>query len=418
MNKLTNSQLQAFNKFSKLKVGALFMEMGTGKTITAIELINYNINRIDLILWLTPCSTINNLKQEIEKWGGFNKELIIFGWETLSQSTKKYLELLDKIKEKKIFIVADESIFIKNGDTKRYQRLMYLSKNSEYRLILNGTPLTKNEWDLYYQMNFLSEKIIGMSEREFLNTFFKKITYKKRDMKREKTFYKLSENNMEYLNKLIEPYIFKVSLDFEKQETENYNLVSPEPETLKELNYFIKQEIKDILELNDKNKMFCLLTKLNYKSSIDENKINEVVKYINNKRILCFCSFVDEVKKISKKIDCFVITGETKNKERDEIINEFKNNNKPLILTFGCGSYGLNLQFCNEVVFSSLTFDYSKILQSKARIKRIGQNENIKYSYFIVDTKINRLIFNNIDNKKELENEMFKYLKEWKNESV
>ena len=34
---MNNNQIQAFNKFSKLKVGALFMKRGTGKTRVAIE---------------------------------------------------------------------------------------------------------------------------------------------------------------------------------------------------------------------------------------------------------------------------------------------------------------------------------------------------------------------------------------------
>ena len=36
---LTKNQKQAFEKFKKLKVGALFMEQGTGKTKVALELI-------------------------------------------------------------------------------------------------------------------------------------------------------------------------------------------------------------------------------------------------------------------------------------------------------------------------------------------------------------------------------------------
>ena len=36
---LTNQQHQAFKKFKELRVGALFMEQGTGKTRVALELI-------------------------------------------------------------------------------------------------------------------------------------------------------------------------------------------------------------------------------------------------------------------------------------------------------------------------------------------------------------------------------------------
>lgn len=72
-------------------------------------------------------------------------------------------------------------------------------------------------------------------------------------------------------------------------------------------------------------------------------------------------------------------------------------------MTFGVGSYSLNLQFCNEIVYSSITFDYAKIEQSKYRIKRIGQEQDIKYTYFLCDLGINRLILENLDKKQTLE---------------
>ena len=162
---LTFNQQQAFDKFKSLKVGALFMKQGTGKTRVALELINTTDS--DLVLFFTPCSTKDNLQQELIKWQ-FDRQYIVTGYETLSSSDRTYIELLKAIENKKVFIVADESIFIKNDDTKRYKRLMSIARMSDYRLILNGTPLTKNEWDIYNQMNFLSYKIINMNKQEFL----------------------------------------------------------------------------------------------------------------------------------------------------------------------------------------------------------------------------------------------------------
>ena len=73
-------------------------------------------------------------------------------------------------------------------------------------------------------------------------------------------------------------------------------------------------------------------------------------------------------------------------------------------MTLGTGSYSLNLQFCNEIVYSSLTFDYAKLEQSKYRIKRIGQEQNIKYTYFLTNLGINKFILDNIEKKKTLDN--------------
>ena len=93
--------------------------------------------------------------RNLKKWS-INCEYILIGYETIQSSSTKYLELLSKMESKKCFVIADESIFIKNEDTKRYNRLLRIRKNCEYALILNGTPLTKNEWDLYNQMEFKS----------------------------------------------------------------------------------------------------------------------------------------------------------------------------------------------------------------------------------------------------------------------
>lgn len=51
-------QLEAIEKFNQMKVGALFMAMGTGKTRTALELCRINQRNVDLVLWLAPKSTI------------------------------------------------------------------------------------------------------------------------------------------------------------------------------------------------------------------------------------------------------------------------------------------------------------------------------------------------------------------------
>ena len=100
---------------------------------------------------------------------------------------------------------------------------------------------------------------------------------------------------------------------------------------------------------------------------------------------------------MSSRIECFSIKGNINIKNRKEIIENFKNNKIPLLITYGTGSFALNLQFCNEIVYSSINFDYSKIEQSKYRIKRIGQNKDIKYTYFLTNLGITHLIIEKID---------------------
>ncbi|MDY3778474.1 MAG: DEAD/DEAH box helicase [Candidatus Onthovivens sp.] len=392
---MNNNQLEAFNKFKKLKVGALFMKMGTGKTKVAIELIDYN--KCDLLVYVAPFSTLKNIENEFIKWN-LKTPYKLIGYETISSSDRQYLELLNQLKNKKVFIVADESIFIKNEETKRFKRLLEIRKHCEYALILNGTPLTKNEWDLYNQMEFLSPLILKMNREQFLNTFFKKITYRKKGHK-ENTFYKFSEVNAELLYKMVEPYIFKCELDFYKDEISDYHYVIYEND-----DYYIEKEkrLNEYIEKGTSNVIINMLTSLNVIASNYDKKNDEVIKYIKDKQVIVFCNYLDEIDYISSKLDCYVIIGNIKN--RNEIIKKFKNDNKPLLMTYGVGSYSLNLQFCNEIVYSSINFDYAKLEQSKYRIKRIGQEQDIKYTYFLTNLGITKLILENLDKKMTLEN--------------
>ena len=396
---LNKKQLEAYNKFKRLKVGALFMQMGMGKTRVAIDI--FNSTDCSHMLVICPYSTINNFIQELHKWK-FKKDYTIIAYETIQSSDIKYLKLIKKLEtigKENLFIIADESIFIKNEETKRFKRCLTLRNLCDYALILNGTPLTKNEWDLYNQMYFLSPLIINMNRSEFKSVFFKKINYKKRG-EREKTFYKFSEVNAEYLYKLIEPYIFKSDLDFSKNEKETMNLITYYGTEYTEEKENKLNKIRE--QMYDSSTIINMLTSLNVIASCYEDKNKDVAKYIKGKRIIVYCNFIKEVEQIKKIVDCYVITGETK--ERSLILEKFKKDNKPLLLTYGVGAYGLNMQFCDEIVYSSVNFDYGKTEQSKYRIKRIGQNNDIKYTYILTDLGITKLIIENLKKKKSLKN--------------
>lgn len=392
---LTNDQLKAIEKFSKLKVGALFMKQGSGKTRVALELIKTTDS--DFVLFMCPFSVKKNLLDEIELWG-IDRDFEIVGYETISSSDKEYLRILDKLdNSQKPFIVADESVFIKNDKSKIHNRMIRFRDLSEYRLILNGTPITKNEWDIYNQMEFLSHKIFNMHRHEFLDTFFKTIRFKKKGYC-VREFKKLSEVNIDYMKKLIAPYIFEVDLKFDKKVSEKEIFVDYSDEC-----YERYQKRKE-----------SLLNSLEYGLSVvqqfanlavacfdDKKRHEEIAKHLKG-QVIVFCTLLSEVKNISNKIDCYVITGITKPSDRDKILNDFKNDNKPLLLTFGTGAFGLNLQFCNRIAFASLTFDYARIDQAMSRIKRLGQQKDIEYIYFTSNLGIYQMIKDNITKKQTL----------------
>lgn len=391
---LTSQQYQAFKKFKELRVGALFMEQGTGKTRVALDLVRETDS--DLVIFFCPCSTKNNLQAEIDKWH-IDREYYIFGYETIASSDTTYLKVLDMVQNRKVFIVADESIFIKNESSKRYRRLMKIAECSDYRLILNGTPITKDEWDIYNQMNFLSPKIIDMDRSQFLNTFFRRVKYKKRGQS-AREFYKLSEVNIDYLHRLIEPYIFECSFQFDKKvKSKNIEIIASE-ET-REKYETQKEFLLNSLAIGES----CIEQFQNLAVACfdDESRHKEIARHLKG-QIIVFCTLLSEVNDISKGIACYVITGAQNLKERAEIIDKFKVDDKPLLMTIGTGAYGLNLQFCNRIAFASISFDYGKIDQAKSRIRRLGQERDIEYTYFTSDLGIYNMIQENNQRKIDL----------------
>lgn len=379
---LLKAQQSAKEKLSRLKVGALFMEAGTGKTRAALELIK-SANS-DYILWLTPYQTKANLKAEINKWGGLNCQ--IEGIESLSNSDKLYLELNSKLeKASNAFIVADESLKIKNSDAKRTQRIIQLGKLSTYKLILNGTPLSRNLLDLWSQMEFLSPKILGMNHTQFKNTFceYVQITYSTPGRHRTYSREFIKEyHNLDYLYSLIEPYVFEsqLSISVGRQNVElTYKLTEEEEE---EHNRIKDQYLDDKMLMARNNNIFLELTQKmqhNYSQSPEKFKlVNRILKDEDPKKVLIYAKYIDTQERLKK---------------------EYPN---AKIMSLGKHAYGLNLQDYNKVVFFDKTWDYAQREQVERRVYRQGQKKDCVFYDLNSNAGLDSLINQSINKKANL----------------
>lgn len=382
--------MTVFEKLSKLKVGALFMEMGTGKTKIALDLIAHKKNKIDYILWICPFSVKQEIENERLKWHSeLNIEIV--GCESIGSSDKIFLELFNKIKSHKTFIVVDESLKIKNRTAKRTQRILLFGEHAQYKLILNGTPLSKNVLDLWTQMQFLSPKILNMSFNQFKNTYCEYYLNGKLKNKVK------CQHNIEHLISLIEPYIFDSELDLGKKKC--YHTLTYE---IDDKDYYEKIKF-DYLDNEDINfyRLATLLQK-QYCNSIDKIEVlNNLLNKIDSQVII----FVKFVSSIPENVQ--FINGDKSIKEREKTLRAFKNGNfKVLYITYGCGSFGLNLQFCKNIIFLEHTFDYSQRIQAEARIYRLGQENDVNYYDICCNCGLERMIMNCLSKKKNLLDEI------------
>ena len=354
------------------------MEPGTGKTRTAYELIK-SVPDIDYCLWLTPFRTKKNLKTEIDKYGGLDCDIV--GIESLSNSDKLYLDIRAKLeKAGNPFIVCDESLKIKNWGAKRTRRILDFSTLAEYKLILNGTPLSRNILDLWAQLEFLNPKILKMKLPEYKDTFciyteykeWKGGYWKKWDIVKGYT-------NVDYLISLIHHYVYdcEMQLSVNKQYYAlHYQLTQDEKD-----NYY---EIRDMciatemMEGRNNNIFLYMVQKLQHSYCCAKNKIikfDELIQECDMKKTIVFCKYI---------------------KSRDYLEKHYPG---LTVLTYGKHSFGLNLQSYNTTIFWDKTWDYAQRLQCEQRTYRTGQNNNCTYYDMTGGIGLEKLINDNIEKK-------------------
>lgn len=387
-----DNQQAAFEKLSRLKVGALFMEMGTGKTKVALDLIASKAHKVGYVLWICPFSLKNEIEAERQKWHP-ELSLDIVGCESIGSSDRIYLDLFNKTANNKTFIVVDESLKIKNRNAKRTQRIIKLGENAEYKLILNGTPISKSYCDLWAQMDFLSPKILGMSFPMFYNTYCEYYTKGKYKGKIRNFV------NIPHLIDKISPYVFEARLNIDtvkKSETWHYETNGEEYEEYKEeifAEYY--DNCRDELNFNAfAMKLQKFYTEKSNRSEVIENLIKEI-----NDKVIVFVRFLSSIPQDAKKI-----TGAEKARQRKQIIEDFKAGKfKVLYITYGCGSFGLNLQFCKHMIFAEHTWDYAVREQAEARIYRMGQEGDVTYYDMVCSgVGLENLIFKCISRKGDM----------------
>jgi hypothetical protein len=379
MQQLTTQQQAAINHLHEWKVGALFMEPGTGKTRAAMTLAN-STPATD-IFWVGPLRTLDNAKAEAAKWGGFHGNEHYYGVESLSGSDPIYMNLLNEVEAADTpMIIVDESLKIKNADAKRTRRLLELSKRAEWKLVLNGTPVSKNLLDMWPQMEFLSPKILSMSLREFKNTFLKWTRVTKRDGYRQYTKeYVTGMENVDYLHSLIRHYVYECDLQLKIQQkwhTVGYNISDESRERYNEVkDDYLKDEM---LEWRNNNIFMAMTTDMQRTYHTDEAKLDAVrmiLREVDPRKTIIFCRWVDS---------------------RELCQDTFKD---CAVLSMQKESLGLNLQQYTTTIYFDKVWDYALYQQSTRRTFRTGQEQDCHYYELTANTGLDAMIDKNIRNK-------------------
>ena len=392
MNTLTQQQQAAIEHLNEWRVGALFMEPGTGKTRAAMTLIN-STPATDCF-WVGPLRTFPAVQAEMAKWGGMKMPTSCWGVESIGQSDRIYMNLVNEVEQSRVpFIIVDESLKIKNADAKRTRRLLELSKRAEWKLVLNGTPVSKNLLDMWPQMEFLSPKILGMSLTEFKNTFCKwtKVTKRIGARSYSKEFITGMEN-VDYLHSLIRHYVYEC--DLRLQITQKWHTVpyciTPES---REAYTAIKEDYlsDETLEWKNNNIFLAMTTAMQMAYATDELKMEALRRLMSDlpeEQTIIFCRYVKSQETCRKAFP------------------------RCAVLSMQKESLGLNLQQYSRMVFFDKVWDYALILQASRRTFRTGQEQDCHYYELTGNVGLEHMIDQNIKKKVSMSEYLKKVTKE------
>ncbi|MFW5760209.1 MAG: DEAD/DEAH box helicase [Cyclobacteriaceae bacterium] len=412
-------QKRAVDKLLPIKVGALFMDMGTGKTRTAIEFIVRRRKKIDKVIWFCPASIMVNTMQQFKEHSALNvfmfnpntnisnlpkADVYIVSLESMGSSSRCQLTAFDMATDR-TFLIIDESSFIKGPTAKRTKFLYRLGEIAKYRMILTGTPISQGIVDLYSQMTFLSSKILGYK------SFWR---FAKVHLKYSEKFPGMIEREygVDKIAKKIAPYVYQITkeecLDLPRKLHEQYycDLTHEQKmfyEQIKDFYLSFEEEITSYT-------IFKLFTELQQivsgyhkrSGSLFATEKLELLKYVlgelGSEKVIIWCHFLKDIENITNLLggNYVVISGMQSAGEKAENQERFKNDVQYLVATQGAGGFGLNLQFSSCAVYYSNSFKYLDRLQSEDRQHRIGQNSKTYYADLItrnsIDTRIQRAL--------------------------
>jgi SNF2 family DNA or RNA helicase len=418
---MLSHQVAAVQKASLSRVGALFMEMGTGKSRTAIELVRLRSRKIDKVIWYCPVSLKETVRREILKHTDsdgtdiyvFNNKTTpgtlpaarwyVVGIESMS-SSPRVITAANILTTDKTMVILDESSYIKGHNALRTQRITAISERAKYRLVLTGTPLSQGVVDLFSQMRFLSPKILGYS-----------------------SFYSFAANHLEYSEKFpgmivrahnvpylaakIQPYVYQVTKDEcldlpSKIYRTRYFSMTGEQRYYYEL---AKNEILDSL-LDDEIdsiaifRLFSVLQQIvsgfwNRKKGrgkdvkriiMDHERIDTLINAVSDipqeEKIIIWAKFHHDIQQIEQTLQkeygvgsVALFYGKLSECKRAEQVERFRNGARFFLATQSCGGHGLTLNEAHYVIFYNNGFKYSERLQAEDRCHRIGQENKVIY---------------------------------------
>lgn len=411
---------------------ALLMEMGTGKSLTAVAITGAlaNAGRIRRVLVVAPLSILGVWEAEFSRFADFPYFLAVLSGtgekkrDTLRHMTGAALQVAvvnyesawrmekDLRLWRPDLIVADEGHKIKTHNIAASKAMHRLGQQAGYRLLLTGTVITNKAIDVFSQFKFVNPDIFGQSFYAFRNRYFDMVGYGNHTPVLKKA---MEAELTEKLHSISYRATKAECLDL-PETTDVIRQVDLEPAALRIYQGLVKESYAALSggEVTAPNILTRLLRLSQLTGGFIGNDETASVEQVSaaklsaledildgaaaeGKKLVIIARFLPEIKAICKLLEkrglrYACITGEVKN--REEQVEQFQT--EPEVMAFvgqiATAGMGITLTAASIMVFYSLDYSMSNFEQAKARIHRVGQRMPCTYLYLVargtVDEKV------------------------------
>lgn len=371
-------------------------QMGLGKTLEALTVANqlYQKSKTHTIV-ISPYGVLENWNKEISKrtdlpvykFHGSTGPEMLNQWEnkggillTNYEQCAKIIELEPTLKSD--LIVVDEAHNIKHKMTKRASMVMKLLRNSEYQLLMTGTPIENNQNEMNSLISIvrpdLGAKLVGdlyigkeRYKKEIAGVYLRR---KREDVLKELPLVILEENwskfnseQQDYYDRAVE----QGESGFQKMRRAAF--IGKDSEKVEQIKHICEDARKD------------------------------------GEKVIVFSFFKEDVVyKLQKELPHVAsqaITGDIRSsEERQDIIDEFSKSPDETVLVcqINAAGIGLNIQVASQVIICEPQMKPSTENQAISRAYRMGQTKNVTVFHMLTENSIDEIMMSKLNFKQKI----------------
>lgn len=452
---------------------ALLMAMRTGKTKVLLD----NFGQLEAegevsdLLVIAPAGVYRTWETAIHDHVSdtLQRRLVVYTWSSAAKTQKAQLlrqsflatgkprvllmnvEALSSVPEAKEFCVAflrnhdkamiavDESTIIKTPRTKRTQFILReLAPRAKYRRILSGLPTPRSPLDLYCQMEFLDQRILGYHSYwafRAVCAITRKITVGGRTVEVEVGYRK---QIVEWMQQKIEPHSFRVpfrptipstytirEVQLSKEQRRIYDEIKnyATARLSEEVHVTATIVIAQILRLHQ---VLCghVTDENGQLHDVPERRTSELIELLEeyNGKAVIWCSYDHSIKKVCQTLaQAYPVLGSdgqplsaqpwphphiarfwggnTRTREDEE--RRFTNDPscRFMVATPSAGGRGRTWSVADLVVYFSSTYDLEHRDQSEQRVQGLDKKRQVDYIDLIAPNTVEKKILQTLRQK-------------------